>query len=127
MRFAQKYRQQRQDQQHDQPRRVEDQPRAEADHRHDVLKLAEQLRHQRHAPARLPPRPLQLVLERGILEILEVQRCGVFHQADARRVADLVAQQPVDQRHHPRQHIRHYRQREFRQQKEDKAGHQPAG
>ena len=37
--------------------------------------------HQGHAAAGLAARPLELVLELGVLEILEIERGGMLHQA----------------------------------------------
>ena len=61
----------------------------------DVLHLAEQLAHQVHAPHRLAARAIELVLQVGVLEILEVERRGVLHQPDAGRVGEQFRQQSV--------------------------------
>ena len=116
MRLAEEGRHQRQQQQHDQPRRIDDQAGGEAHHRDDVLRLAEQLAHQRHAPAGLPARPLELVLELGVLEVLEVERRGVLHQPHAGGVGHALGQQAVDQRHDAPEHVREHRQAELGQQ-----------
>jgi hypothetical protein len=55
--------------------RVEDEAAGKACHRDDVLHLTEQLRHKRHPPASLAARPLELILEFGVLEILQVVSC----------------------------------------------------
>ena len=83
MRLAEKGRHQRQKQQGDQPGRIDDQAGGKARHRHDVLRLAEQLPHQRHPSAGLAARALELILEFGVLEIFQVERRRVLHQADA--------------------------------------------
>ena len=81
MRLADEGGNQRHRQQHDQPRRVDQQAGREADHRDHVLHLAEQLAHQVHASHRLATRAVELVLQVGIFEVLQVQRRRVFHQA----------------------------------------------
>ena len=83
MRFAEEGRHQGQKQERDKPWRVEDQACGEACHRHHILRLAEHLPHQRHPPAGLAARALQLVLELGVFKIFQVKRCRVLHQADA--------------------------------------------
>src|SRR6185503_12818870 len=57
----------------DQPRRVDDETGGETHHRHDVLSLAEQLAHQRHAPAGLAARTFELVLELSVFEIFKIE------------------------------------------------------
>jgi hypothetical protein len=63
---------------------------------HHILRLAEQLRHQRHATAGLPARALQLVLKIGVFEIFQVQRRCVLHQANAGGIGHAFRQQAVD-------------------------------
>ena len=96
MRLAEEGRDEREEQQHDQPRRVDDEAGREARDRHDVLGLAEQLAHQRHAPAGLAARALELVLELAVLEVLEVERRGMLHQPDAGGVGDALGEQGVE-------------------------------
>ena len=90
MRLAEERRHQSEKQQEDQPRRVQDQAGGEARHGHHVLRLAEQLAHQRHPPAGLAAGALELVLELGVFEILEVESRRVLHQAHARSVGSRV-------------------------------------
>ena len=118
MRLAEERRQQRHQQQHDQPRRIDQQAGGEARHRHHVLRLAEQLRHQGETPAGLAARALELVLELGILEILEVERRGVLHQAHARGVGHPLRQQAVDQRDDAAEHVRQHGERELGRQQQ---------
>ena len=113
VRLADERRHQRDRQQHDEPGRVHDQPRGEADDRHGVLRLAEQLAHQRRAPGRLAPRALEAVLQVGVLEVLEVQRRRMLHQAQARLVAEFLRQQRIDQRHGAPHQVGADRQCEF--------------
>ena len=101
MRLAQEHRHQRHQQQDDQPGREDHQAGGEAQHRHDVLRLVEQLRHQRDPPGGLPARAFELVLELRVLEIREVEGLGVLHEVDARFVRQAVRQQAVDQHHDP--------------------------
>ena len=99
VRLADERRHERDREQHDQPRRVDDEAGGEARDRHDVLRLREELPHQRHAARRLPARALEPVLQLAVLEVLEVERRGVLHQAQAGRVAELLGQQRIEQRH----------------------------
>ena len=95
MRLAEKGGHQRHQQQHDQPGREDDETGREAGHGDEVLRLREKLAHQGHAPAGLAAGALELVLELGILEILEVERRGMLHQPHARPRADPLGQHPV--------------------------------
>ena len=83
MRFAEEGRHQGEKQECYKPWRIDDEACGEACHRHQVLRLAQHLPHQRHPPAGLAARPLELVLELGVFKIFQVQRCRVLHQADA--------------------------------------------
>ena len=82
MRLAEEGRHQRQHQHGDQPRRVEDQPGGKTRHRDDILRLTEQLPHQRHAARGLAARAFELILKLGVLEILEIERRGVLRDDD---------------------------------------------
>ena len=64
-----------------------------------------QLPHQGHAPAGLAARAFELVLELGVLEILQIERRGMLHQANARGVGHALRQQAVDQRDDAAQHV----------------------
>ena len=116
MGFAQERRDQRHDQQHDQPGREDDQAGREAGHGDEVLRLREELAHQGHAAAGLAAGAFELVLELGILEILEVEGCGMFHQPHARTGADALGQHPVEQRDHAAQHVGQHRHGELGRQ-----------
>ena len=113
VRLAEERRHQRQRQQHDQPRRVEHQRRGEAQDGDDVLRLAEHLAHQRAAADRLPARALQPVLQLAVLEVLEVERRRVLHQAQAGGVGELLRQQRVEQRHRAPEHVGQHREPEL--------------
>ena len=95
MRLADERRHQRHRQQHDQPWRVDQQAGGEADHGDRILHLAEQLAHQVHAAHRLATRAIELVLQVGILEVLQVQRRRMLHQAHAGGVGEQFRQQRV--------------------------------
>ena len=95
--LAEEGRHQRGRQQQHQPRRVGGDAGGEAGQGDDVLRLAEQLADQPGAPARLAPGAVQLILDFAVLEVAQVERRRVLHQAQAGRVAELVGQQRVDQ------------------------------
>ena len=112
--------------QHDQPRRVDDEAGGEADDGDDVLRLAEELADQARAPGRLPPRALEPVLQLAVLEILEVERRGVLHQPQAGLVAEPLRQQGVEQRHDAAEHVGADRQSEFQREQPADAVEQAA-
>ena len=93
MRLADERRHERDREQHDEPRRIDDEAGGEADDRHDVLRLREELAHQRHATGRLPPCALESILQLAVLEVLEIEGGRMLHQAQARRVGELLGQQ----------------------------------
>jgi hypothetical protein len=113
-------------QEEDQPRRVQDEPGGKGDDGNHVLRLAEQLRHQRRAPHCLATRPLQTVLLLTVLEVLEVERRGVLHQSDARRVRELLGQQRVQERHDAPEHIRRDREDQLDAEQPAEPGQQAA-
>ena len=116
VRLAEERGYQRDGEQDDQPRRIDDQAGGEAQYRDDVLYLSEQLPHQRHAPARLHARAIHAVLEGGVFKVGEIEGGGVLHQPYARVVADTVGKQPVDQRDGPAEEIGGDRQSELDQE-----------
>ena len=81
-----------------------------------ILRLAEQLPHQRHPPAGLAARPLELVLELGVLEIFEVERRRMLHQADARGIGHPFRKQAVDQRDDAAENVGEHRRARTRRQ-----------
>ncbi len=113
VRLADERRQQRHRQQHDQPWCVDQQACGEADHRDDVLHLAEQLAHQVHAPHRLATRAVELVLQVRVLEILQVERGRVLHQTHAGRVGEQFGQQRIAVTDQSAQQVRRDRQHEL--------------
>ena len=113
MRLAEESRHQRHQQQHDQPRREDDQAGRKTGHGDEVLRLGEELAHERHAAAGLAARAFELVLEFGVLEILEVEGCGMLHQSHARTRADPLGQQAVEEGDDAAQYVGQYRHREL--------------
>ena len=127
MRLADEGRNQRHGQQQHQPRRIHQQPDREADHGDAVLHLAEQLAHQAHAAHGLAARAVELVLQVGILEVLEVERRGMFHQPDAGGVGEQFRQQPVAVADHPAEQVGADRQRELQREQAGQRGQLAAG
>ncbi len=123
--LAEKRRDQRDQQQHDQPRGVRDEADGEADDGDDVLRLAEQLPEQRQAAAGLPPRALQAVLQLAVLEVLEIERRGVLHQAHAGGIREALRQQRIDQRHGAAEHVGEHGQPELQDEQPDERVEQP--
>ena len=101
------------DQQHDQPRRIDHQADGEAQDGHDILRLAEQLRQQRTAAGDLAPRAVEAILQVGVLEVLQVERGGVLHEANAGRVRIHLRQQRIDQRDDAAEDVRGDGERKF--------------
>ncbi len=93
MRLADECRDERDREQHDEPRRVDEQARGEAGDGDQVLRLAEKLAHEPGAAGRLRARPLEPILELAILEILEVEARRVLHQPHAGRGAQFFGKQ----------------------------------
>jgi hypothetical protein len=71
------------------------------------------LREQPDSSGRLPPRAVELVVEVGVLELVEVERRGVAHQAHARHVREEVAEQTLDERGGAGQRLAHDREHDF--------------
>ena len=76
----------------------------------------------RHAPGGLPARALEPVLQLAVLEILEVERGRVLHQAQAGRVAELLRQQRVEQRDGAAEHVGEHRERRTRARAASRGG-----
>ncbi len=127
VRLAEEGRDQRQDQQRDQPGGVDHQPGGEADDGHDVLRLAEELVHQRHPAGGLPAGALEPVLQLAVLEVLEVERRRVLHQAHAGGVGELLGEEGVEQRDQAAQPVGEHRQDELGRQQPAEVAEQAAG
>ena len=56
---------------------------------------------------RLPPGALELVVECGVLELIQVERRRVLHQTHACIVREEFAEQALDQHRGPREHLAH--------------------
>ena len=106
VRFADEGRDQRDRQQQDQPGRIDQQPDGEADDGDRVLDLPEQLAHQVRAAHGLAPGALELVLQLRVLEVGEVQRGRVLHQAHAGGVGEQLRQQRIAVADHPAEQVR---------------------
>ena len=107
MGLAQERGEHRDHQQHQQPGDVHRERRGEGDEGDDLLHRREQEREQPDAADRLPPRPLELVVQLGVLELLQVERRRVAHQLDARLVGEEIAEQALEQRRDARQSLAH--------------------
>ena len=105
VRLADERGQERDGEQHDEPRRVDEEPRGEAHDGDDVLRLAEELADEARAARGLAPRALQPVLQLAVLEVLEVERGRVLHEPQARLVAELLGQQRIEQRDEAAEHV----------------------
>ena len=64
---------------------------------------AEQQGEQPDASDRLPAGALQLVVDLGVLELLQIERGRVSHELHAGAIGEEVAQQALEQRGDPRQ------------------------
>ena len=125
MRFANECRQQCNRQQHDQPRRVRQQTGAKRQNGNQILCLTEQLRHQTHAPHGLAARPFQLILQIGVLEILEIQGRRMLHQPDRGGVSEHLGQHRVHIARQPTEQIVRYRQCEFKPKEQQQVVQRP--
>ena len=97
MGLAEEGRHEREEEQHDQPRRDDDEAGGEGDDGDEVLPLVEHLPDEAEAARRLPPGALELVVEVGVLEVLQVQLGGVLHQPHRRLVREEVAEEAVEE------------------------------
>ncbi len=96
MRLANETRQHGDDEQHEEPRRLRGKRDAQRREREDALRHAEQLREQRDATGRPLPRALEMIVERRILELVQIERRRVLHDADADPIREQVAEQAFD-------------------------------
>ena len=76
---------------------------AEGGERDSILHRREEQGEEPDPSHRLPPRPLQLVVHLGVLELLQVERGRVAHQLDAGSIREQVAEQALEQRREPGQ------------------------
>ena len=103
---------------HYEPRRVDEETRGEARDGDEVLPLPEELAHEAGASRGLRPRALEAVLELAILVVLEVETRRVLHQPHAGRRAELFGEQRIEERDAAAEHIRDHRERKFQRQEE---------
>jgi hypothetical protein len=98
LRLGHERRQPRQQQHRDGPGREPDEQHAVARQGHGVLRQAEAAHHERERPHRgLAARPCQLVVELGVLEMLQLQRQRLLQDHDVDALAQLGAQQRLAQ------------------------------
>ena len=109
MGLAQQRGEHRHHQQHQQPGDVHRQRGGERDQGDQILQRRQQHGEQPDPSHRLPPGPLQLVVDLGVLELLQVERRRVLHQLDAGPVGEQVAQQALEQGGDPAQPLAHQR------------------
>jgi hypothetical protein len=88
-------------QEEEQPRVVHHERRAERSERDQVLAHRQQHGDEPDARRRLPARSLEMIVEVGVLELLEIEGGGVAHQAHADVVREQVAEQRLDERRCP--------------------------
>ena len=116
VRLAQEGRHQRQQQQADEPGRVDGQPGRETEDGHHVLRLAEELAQKRDPPAGLAACAIEPVLQLAVLEVLEVEGRRVLHEAHAGGDVVLLREQRLRQGDHAPQHVRQDGQAELQDQ-----------
>ncbi|MNN05900.1 hypothetical protein D3C81_1186750 [compost metagenome] len=127
VRLANERRHQRQCQQQDQPRRIDQQADGQAGDGDRILHLAEQLAHQVHPAHGLAPRTVQLVLQVRVLEVLQVQGGCVFHQAHAGDVGEQFRQQGIGVADQAAEQVRGDGQAQFQRQQAEQRVEQPTG
>ncbi len=103
MGLAQQRRQHRHHQQHQKPGDVHRERDAERDQGDQVLQCRQQHGEEPDPPHGLPPGPLQLIVDFGVLELLQVERRRMLHQLNAGAIGEEVAQETLQQRRHPAQ------------------------
>jgi hypothetical protein len=125
VRLAEEGRHEGDDEQGDEPGRVHDEPRGEGGDGDDVLRLPEELAHERHPPRRLAAGALQPVLRLGVLEVLEVECGGVLHELHARHVREALAEQRVDERDDAPEDVGEHGERELDGEQQEQPVEQP--
>ena len=101
VRFTQKRRDHRDDQDQNQPRIEGHQTRAQKKNGDDVLKLSQYLRHQYSSVGSLAASTLQLVVKLGVFKLKQVQLGCVLHDIDRGSVGDQVTKQVLRQANTP--------------------------
>ena len=98
MGLAQEARQHRCQQQRQEPRTVHENGRRQGSQGQDILTYREQLREQADPACGLPLRPLQLIVERGVFEMTQIERGGMAYELLADMVGAKIAEQAFDRR-----------------------------
>ncbi len=99
--------------QREQPGHVDRERHRQRGQRDQVLHRGQQQGEEPDPAHRLAPRPLELVVDLRVLELLEVERRGVAHQLDAGAVGEEIAQQALEQRRHAAEAFAHERDAEL--------------
>src|SRR6185437_11873925 len=73
--------------------------------RQRVLRHGEELREEPDAARGLAARAFELIVEGRVLELLQVERGGVFHEQHARTIGEEVAEETLDERADAREHF----------------------
>ena len=113
MRLADERGDQRDREQHDQPRRVDESPAAKLTIVTTSCAWPNSWPISVDAPGGLAARALEPVLQLAVLEVLEVERRRMLHQPQAGRVAEALGQQRVEQRDDAAEHVGGDREREL--------------
>ena len=108
MGFAQERRHHCHHQQQQQPGDVDGQRRGQGGKRDRVLDRREQQGEEADPAHRLAPSPLELVVDLGVLELLQVEGGRVTHELDARLVGEEIAEQALEQGRDAGQPLAHH-------------------
>ena len=107
--LAQERGEHRDDQQDQEPGDVHRERRGQRHQGDEILQRREEHGEEPDAAHRLPAGPLQLVVDLGVLELLQVEGGRVLHQLDAGAVGEQVAQQALQQGGDAAQPLAHQR------------------
>ena len=113
MRFAEERRHHRHGEQQQQPRLLQQEDACQGDQRHEALRRRQEQREQPDAPHRLAAGALQVIVNLGVLELRQIERRRMLHQAHADAVAEQVAEQALEQRREARQRFPHHGEAEL--------------
>ncbi len=83
--------------------------------------VASKQREQSDPSDRLTPRPLELVVHLGVLELLEVEHRRMTHQLDAGAVGEEIAEEALEQRRDPGQSLTGQGNRHFDREQLDES------
>ena len=90
--FPDEARQRCEHQEEEEPDAEGEQRCAQRDERQRVLSEAEHLREEADAPCRIATRALEVIVELRVLELREVERRRVLHEANAHAVREKIAE-----------------------------------